>query len=104
MIYELIGALCVAALLGWIADRQHRNIAGWAALGFVDGLVVFALLGLRVPGLAGPVLGLAVFSALLCYLVAGLKGRDRALWANLGFLFGIVALLANAVLPRRRAG
>ena len=70
----------------------------------MDGLVVFALLGLRVPGLAGPVLGLAVPSALLCYLVVGLKSRNRALWADLGFLFGIFAPVANAVLPRRRTG
>ncbi len=37
-----------------------------------------------------------------CALLASSKNRSAGLWAFLGFLFGIFALIAVAVLPRKQ--
>ncbi len=42
-----------------------------------------------------------VVSAILCGFLAPLKNRPAAVWAFLGLVFGIFALLALAFLPKR---
>ncbi|MGC9505167.1 hypothetical protein [Baaleninema sp.] len=34
-----------------------------------------------------------------CYAIAKSKNRNHALWAVLGFLFGLIAVIIIAVLP-----
>lgn len=44
-----------------------------------------------------------LLDAILCGLIAGQSGRHRALWTLAGFGFGIWALAALFLLPRRGA-
>ena len=37
-----------------------------------------------------------------CYTIAKSKGRSEALWAVLGILFGVFAVLAIAILPENK--
>ena len=37
-----------------------------------------------------------------CYSIAKSKGRSEALWAVLGILFGVFAVLAIAILPENK--
>lgn len=53
------------------------------------GLVVFVVIG--------------VFFAVACGAIAKGKGREPALWAIMGFLFAIFALVVLACLPDQRA-
>jgi len=40
--------------------------------------------------------------AYACSTIAARKGRGTTLWAILGFIFGLVALIVIAILPRKR--
>jgi hypothetical protein len=46
---------------------------------------------------------LALVFAFVCAAIAGRKGRSRALWGILGFLFHIITLIVIALLPRKHA-
>jgi hypothetical protein len=49
------------------------------------------------------IIGLIIgtLSAIAGYHIAGKRGRRPALWATLGFLFGVFALLTLRLLPAR---
>lgn len=44
---------------------------------------------------------IAILFAVACNRVAVSKGRGPALWAVLGFLFSLLALIVIALLPRK---
>lgn len=49
------------------------------------------------------VLVIEILFAFACYSVARSKGHSPVLWGVLGFLFGLIALIIVALLPRRVA-
>lgn len=55
----------------------------------MEGLILLVLLAI----------GIAI--AYFCYRIAVRKGRNGALWAVLGLLFGVIALIIVAVLPSK---
>jgi hypothetical protein len=58
-----------------------------------DGItVVGSLIGLIV----------AIIFAVICHRIAVGKGRGPVLWAILGFLFPLIALIVIALLPSKR--
>jgi uncharacterized membrane protein YoaK (UPF0700 family) len=46
---------------------------------------------------------IAVVCAVVCHRIATTKGRSPVLWAVLGFLFPLIALIVIALLPSKRA-
>lgn len=46
---------------------------------------------------------IAIVCAYACYRIALGKGRGPVLWAMLGFLFPLIALIVIALLPRKEA-
>jgi hypothetical protein len=46
---------------------------------------------------------IAIVCAYACYRIASGKGRGPVLWAILGFLFPLIALIVIALLPRKEA-
>jgi hypothetical protein len=45
----------------------------------------------------------AIICAIVCRNIAAGKGRGPTLWAILGFLFSIIALIVILILPRKSA-
>ena len=45
---------------------------------------------------------LAVASAVLCYILAGKKGRDPFLWAVVGLLLSVIGVVVLLVLEEER--
>lgn len=48
-------------------------------------------------------IAIAVVFAIICNRIAVSKGRGPVLWAILGFLFPLIALIIILILPRKHA-
>jgi peptidoglycan/LPS O-acetylase OafA/YrhL len=94
-------ALCIAALVGWGADRLHRRVLAPTQLAFVVAWGVGSVASVLPLPNAIATLAIASVFAFVCALVAPSKGRDPMRWATGGFLFSLGALVLLAVLPKR---